>query len=45
MRKTYIEPELEIREYSTICGGVTTSTPEIDTGNGLDKDDQIDYFD
>lgn len=42
MRKTYIEPELEIREYSSICGGVTTSTPEID--NGLDKDDEIDYF-
>jgi hypothetical protein len=41
MRKFYLEPELEIREYSFFQGKVlTTSYPE--TGSGSDGSDLFD---
>ncbi len=41
MKKYYSEPELEIRKYSFNPSDsvFTNSTPEVDDGSGLEKDD------
>lgn len=42
MKKFYSEPELEIRKYSLSGGTITTSTPEENGKNDLNKDDTYD---
>lgn len=45
MRRFYTEPELEIRKYKMSNDSVTTSEPDSNGDNDLNKDDKIDYFD
>lgn len=45
MRKFYTEPELEIREYKMSSDSVTTSDPQTNEKNDLNKDDNVNYFD
>lgn len=44
MKKYYSEPELEIRIYACPSDQITTSDPEHNNGNDLNKDDEFDYF-
>lgn len=44
MKKYYSEPELEIRTYKMSAESVTTSDPQINEKNDLNKDDEVNYF-
>ena len=43
MREFYSEPDVEIRKYS-VTGLLTASDPENNEDNGLNTDDNYDYF-
>lgn len=45
MRKVYEQPDLKIRKFKLSDSQfITTSDPEHNNGNDLNKDDEFDYF-